>query len=86
MKYNELWHDICFGTLFEYGNFGMKYLTMIRETTGTILTVKCPLQFEGRLEEKLIVWLQGWISHNHPEFFILQILSENELSPIYIGE
>jgi len=56
----------------------MKYLKMIRETTGTILTIKCPLQFEGRLEEKVIVWLQGWIRHHHPEFYILEIVENGD--------
>jgi hypothetical protein len=51
----------------------MKYLKMIRETTGTILTVKCPLQFD-HIDYRVVGWLQGWITYNHPEFFILEIV------------
>jgi hypothetical protein len=55
-----------------------KYLSMIRESTGTILTVESPLQFEGRPTEFMIQWIQGWIQFNHPEFFILEILDAND--------
>lgn len=50
-----------------------KYLSMIRESTGTVLTVECPLEFEGRLTENMIQWVQSWIQFHHPEFFILEI-------------
>lgn len=68
----------------------MKVLRAIRESTGTVVRMKAPVQFEGQPNERLIAHAQGFLAYKRqtgqlPGFYILDFVDAEsvELAPSF---
>jgi len=65
----------------------MKILRAIRESTGTVVRMKAPVQFEGRPSERIIQHAQAFLTYKRqngelPGFYILDFVEAESVEAV----